>query len=93
MSTTKFHTHIKQQAKLKLSTRHLKEFLLHTETGRTFDTYILFILLHATNALGGTSVMAFCSSRLQTEYINIISDVIINVDIKKLVAKQQTRYN
>jgi len=66
----------------------------HGATLKAIDTYILFILLHAANALGGTSVMAFCSSRLQTEYINIISDVIINVDIKKKhVAKQHTRYN
>jgi hypothetical protein len=36
--------------------------------------------------------MAFCSSRLETEYINIISDVLIDVDIKNMLLSD-THYN
>jgi hypothetical protein len=53
-------------------------------------TYILFILLYGANALGGTSVIEFCSSRLEMEYTNIISDVIINCRRLELVARKYT---
>jgi hypothetical protein len=53
-------------------------------------TYILFILLYGANALGGTSVMEFCSSRLEMEYISIIFDAINNSRRQELVARHYT---
>jgi hypothetical protein len=42
-----------------------EEHIKNESTKIQVYTYILFILLYGANALGGTSVMEFCSSRLE----------------------------